>query len=141
MSTSLVAVKHHFSAGHRLPGLEGEASKCSNLHGHTFGVEATWFQPYPLAIEFGAVKKALRGWVNDNLDHGYIVGPEDEVLLPLLQDNDWKHYVCTTWPTTEEIAREIAFAIYDAAKVDGYNDLLRNVVVTEGEHNKAVWLP
>lgn len=141
MGTSLVSVSHHFSAGHRLPGLAGEGAKCSNLHGHTFGVEVTWVQPFPLAIEFGAVKAALRSWVNEHLDHGYIVGPEDSAVIAILQNNDWKHYVCTDWPTTEEIAREIAYAMEDVAKVDGYNGLLKNVVVTEGQHNKAVWLP
>ena len=56
-----LTVKHHFSAGHRIPGLPGAEAKCTNLHGHTFGVE--WaFQVSTLdasEFEFAAAKRVL----------------------------------------------------------------------------------
>lgn len=132
-----VTVKHHFSAGHRIPGLPGAGAKCTNLHGHTFGVEWTFRTDSVLVegIEFAEVKKVLRGWVNDNLDHGYIIDAHDMLMVDVLEEMDSKHYKLTTPPTTEAIASEIA----SATMVLLPNDDLVSVLVTEGPHNEARW--
>lgn len=128
-----VTVKHHFSAGHRILGLTGAAAKCSNLHGHTFGVEVEVQQGGELTVEFTMFKKVLREWIDSNLDHGYIVHGEDIALLNILRANGWKHYVTAHRPTTEEIATTIFFAVQ--AIFPGVN--VRLVTVTEGPHNAA----
>lgn len=132
-----VTVKHHFSAGHRIPGLPGPGGKCTNLHGHTFGVEWTFRTDSVLVegIEFAAVKKVLREWVNTNLDHGYILGVNDTVVISFLEELGSKHYLLSTPPTTEAIASEIATATMALLP----NDDLVSVLVTEGPHNEARW--
>lgn len=132
-----VTVKHHFSAGHRIPGLPGAGAKCTNLHGHTFGVEWTFRTDSVLVegIEFAEVKKVLRGWVNQNLDHGYIIDLHDMLMVDVLEEMGSKHYKLSTPPTTEAIASEIA----TATMVLLPNDDLVSVLVTEGPHNEARW--
>lgn len=129
-----VSVRHHFSAGHRLPGLAGEGAKCANLHGHTFHVQACFAQRSELAVEFGQAKKVLRGFIDDALDHGYIVGAADDVLLPILLGHQWKHHILPTWPTTEAIAQCIALALLQA------NLPVIGVTVDEGPSNSAAWM-
>ena len=130
-----LTVKHHFSAGHRIPGLPGAGAKCTNLHGHTFGVEWT-FQVSTLDaadFEFTAAKRTLRGWVDEHLDHGYLVAPDDEVLRRFLADGGFKFFVVPPKPTTEAIAallfQQAAYSISPAT--------CTRVVITEGPHNQA----
>ena len=130
-----LTVKHHFSAGHRIPGLSGPGTKCTNLHGHTFGVEWT-FDVHSLdarEFEFTTAKRALRGWVDEHLDHGYLVAPDDEELRRFLKDGGFKFYTVAPVPTTEAIADMLAHAA--AQLVPGV--LCSRVVVTEGPHNQA----
>ncbi len=134
-----LTVKHHFSAGHRIPGLPGAGAKCTNLHGHTFGVE--WaFQVSTLdasEFEFAAAKRVLRGWVDDHLDHGYLVAPDDEVLRRFLADNGFKHYPVAPKPTTEAIAD----LLLRAANLHISGARCVGVVITEGPHNQAEVTP
>jgi 6-pyruvoyltetrahydropterin/6-carboxytetrahydropterin synthase len=129
-----VSVNHYFSAGHRILGLNGPASKCANLHGHTFDVEWTFRQGTPF-VEFTFVKRVLRGWVDETLDHGYIVAADDRVLLDFLAAHDLKHYTTASAPTTEAIAVEIAEATQRCLPAC----CLLSVRVGEGPHNSARW--
>lgn len=131
-----VTVKHHMSAGHRILGLPGAGAKCSNLHGHTFGIEWTFTTNSVRvgAIEFATVKAALRGFINDGMDHGYLVDRDDEVLLEFLRTQGLKHFITEGPPTTELIAATIA--AHTRMIVDAQ---LESVVVTEGPHNAAAW--
>lgn len=135
MTTILMTVKHHFSAGHRIPGLSGPGQKCTNLHGHTFGVEWSFEVPTLDAadFEFTSAKAILRAWVDTQLDHGYLVAPDDEALLGFLMAGEFKYYIVAPKPTTEAIA---------ALLLDRANELLPEVtcvrvVITEGPHNQA----
>lgn len=132
-----ITVKHHMSAGHRLLGLGGAAAKCENLHGHTFGIEWEFAAPDMEAqtVEFGAIKATVRGWVDKYMDHGYICGSEDAMLLDVVQGMGVKHYVVDTMPTTEAIAAEIARVTKHLLPELG----LVSVHVTEGPHNAATW--
>lgn len=133
-----VSVRHHFSAGHRLVGLDGPGAKCSNLHGHTFAVQWTFLAPDRTArsIEFGALKAGLRGWVDDNLDHGYICHTEDEELFAAIVALRSKHFITEEPPTTETIAWVIAKATSEL-----FPDLdLISVTLDEGPSNSASWV-
>ena len=132
-----VTVRHHFSAGHRIPGLPGPGGKCANLHGHTFGVAWT-FRTDSVdveAIEFAAVKQTLRGWVKNHLDHGFLVAAKDTGVLAMLRELGSKHHVMDSWPTTEAIASVIA----DATRTLLPDADLVAVEITEGPHNSARW--
>lgn len=135
---STVSVRHHFSAGHRLVGLPGAGAKCANLHGHTFSVAWTFLAPDRTArsIEFGHVKAVVRGWVDDNLDHGYISQREDRELRGAIHMLGSKFYLTDEPPTTETIAWEIAKA---TMKLLPDMNLIR-VDVEEGPSNAAAWV-
>jgi 6-pyruvoyl tetrahydropterin synthase/QueD family protein len=81
--TSTVTVRHNFETAHRLPRLGG---KCTNLHGHSWWVEVT-FEGTPsrdgVIADFGALKHALRAWVDGHLDHGAMLGVGDPLTLLL----------------------------------------------------------
>lgn len=136
MSYFLLTVKHHMSAGHRIKGLPGPGAKCTNLHGHTFGIEWTFRVPSAGAeeIEFAAVKKVLRNWVDEQLDHGFIVYEKDLKVIEALVALECKFALVDDWPTTEVIARTIAEYVPDP-----YAHHLHSVKITEGPHNEAVY--
>lgn len=138
MSTIELTVKHHFSAGHRIPRLAGLGAKCAHLHGHTFGVAWT-FRVSGLdasEFEFAEAKKVLRAWVDGHLDHGYLVAPDDEELLEVLEDHGWKHHLVSPVPTTEAIAGLLLTQALRLVSVP-----CMAVRVTEGPHNEAVVRP
>lgn len=131
-----LVVKHHFSAGHRIPGLPGLGAKCANLHGHTFGV-AWAFEVHSTdarQFEFAECKKLLRGWVDEHYDHGYLVAPGDDRLVDFLQAEGHKFCYVPPVPTTEAIA----IALLNAANELGIDAPCVRVHVTEGPHNEAV---
>lgn len=131
----LMTVKHHFSAGHRIPGLAGPGAKCTNLHGHTFGVEWS-FEVQNLdasEFEFAAAKKTLRAWVDENMDHGYLVAPDDVGLIRFLKEGNFKHFVVPPKPTTEAIAA----LLIEQANAQITTARCVSVVITEGPHNAA----
>lgn len=135
--TVTITVHHHMSAGHRLLGLGGSGAKCENLHGHTFGIDWTFTAPGLDAqeVEFTAIKKTVRGWVDTHMDHGYIAARDDEQLVSILAGMGVKHYLTDDPPTTETIAAEIARVTQSL--LPGLE--LVSVHVTEGPHNAATW--
>lgn len=131
-------VSHHFSAGHRIVGLVGPGAKCSNVHGHTFGVHWTVLLPDISAgtVEFTSIKQLFRGWVDKYLDHGFIVHADDQQMIDALTALGSKHYVLPTRPTTEAIADIIALN----ANLLLPSVTLLEVRVTEGANNAATWV-
>lgn len=130
-----LTVKHHFSAGHRIPGLAGLGSKCASIHGHTFGVEWTFrvFNLDATEFEFAEAKKMLRGWVDENLDHGFLLAPTDSDLSAYLIAAHQKYYVVTPVPSTEAIA-VLLLNVANELKIGAECAQVR---VTEGPHNQA----
>jgi 6-pyruvoyltetrahydropterin/6-carboxytetrahydropterin synthase len=108
-----VQLKHHFDAAHRLPQLAGGNSKCASLHGHTWNVTLSVTGPLQddgTVVEFGSVKRAFRTFVDDNFDHGTLIGAEDP-LLPVFEQYQMKHFVFgrdgisegIPWPSVEGV--------------------------------------
>lgn len=135
-----VSVRHNFETAHRLPHLSG---KCENLHGHSWWVEVTVTAAQLAAgtvVEFGAYKRELRRWIDQNLDHGTMLGPGDP-LLPLLRAEGCKVYAVQDWPTVENVAGLLA----DVARLI-LDDLVRapgayvsRVHLAETHVNAATW--
>jgi 6-pyruvoyltetrahydropterin/6-carboxytetrahydropterin synthase len=76
----IISVKHNFETAHRLPFLGG---KCTNLHGHSWWVTWTFDTPMDnngITTDFGSLKATLRGWVDENLDHGVMLGRDDPLV-------------------------------------------------------------
>lgn len=134
-----VTVKHNFETGHRLPHLPG---KCQNLHGHSWWAEVTVEAPElagGLVVEFGPFKRRLRAWIDEHLDHGLMLGPDDP-LLPTLTTAG-KVHVVPGWPTVENVAaligRVAADALLDEVRAPGAR--VTAVRVSETHVNAATW--
>ncbi len=148
----VVSVKHNFETAHRLPFLPG---KCQSVHGHSWNCEIFFSKQIDengLTVEYGTLKKFVREWIDYNLDHGIVVGPEDPLVNVLLADGgkvlvlgpespviEATPYL---WPTVENMAlllRDV-FQGYCDRNVEalGYTEVTR-VEVTETAVNKAVW--
>lgn len=68
-----------FDAGHRVTRHE---SKCRNVHGHRYEVEITVKGNVDHAgrvVDFGVVKQVVGGWIDRDLDHGYIAASWDMI--------------------------------------------------------------
>lgn len=95
--TAAVLIEHNFETAHRLPFLGG---KCENLHGHSWLAQIT-FVAYQhetgidengISAEYGKLKQIVRGWIDDKLDHGCMLGAQD-TLVPVLLEEDSKVFV------------------------------------------------
>lgn len=136
-----VTVRHNFESGHRLPHLPG---KCENLHGHSWWAEVTVEAPGDLGpggfvVEFGPFKQQLRRWIDEHLDHGLMLGTDDE-LLPLLSRYGKVHPV-PGWPTVENVAGLIAGVAEERLQglVRATGARVTRVHVAETHVNAATW--
>jgi 6-pyruvoyltetrahydropterin/6-carboxytetrahydropterin synthase len=135
-----VTVRHNFEAGHRLPHLPG---KCQSLHGHSWWAHVTVTGPQlenGILVDFGALKKEIREWIDSRLDHGTMLGHGDP-LTPLLRAHECKVYEVAGWPTVENVATMIAAA---SAEALGRLEVapgchLARVTVRETHLNEATW--
>jgi 6-pyruvoyl tetrahydropterin synthase/QueD family protein len=117
--TYIIEFQHNFETAHRLPFLGG---KCENLHGHswlvTFRIEGDK-DDNGIVAEYTTIKGALRNWIDDNLDHGCMLGKDDNLRDHMTENVDYnlgKVYIFgedpyTTglpWPTVENVATMLA---------------------------------
>lgn len=108
-------ISHRFETAHRLPLLGG---KCVSLHGHSWRADITigltdhkaGWPVDGVVVDFVALKRGIREWIDDQLDHGTMLGASD-TLLPVLSDAG-KVFVFDGigltddlwWPTVENVA-------------------------------------
>lgn len=96
-----------FCYGHRLLDYDG---KCRFLHGHNgraiITIESPLLDPLGMVMDFSAIKKVVRGWIDDTLDHRMILHRDDPVLPALRQMGEPVHVIDVN-PTAENIARLI----------------------------------
>jgi 6-pyruvoyltetrahydropterin/6-carboxytetrahydropterin synthase len=135
-----ISVSHNFETAHRLPHLPG---KCQSLHGHSWWCHVTVSGPELAAgtlVEFGAFKAALRTWIDRELDHGTMLGPDDP-LAPLLIAHGCKVHEVPGWPTVENVAEMIAAVAADQLMrlVTAPGCRVTRVRVTETHVNEAAW--
>lgn len=82
-------VRVGFCAGHRLLNYEG---KCRHLHGHNYRVEVEVencqedVDEGGFVADFGEVKKIVKGWIDENWDHGLVLNSHDEIARILLEN-------------------------------------------------------
>lgn len=136
MSFATVSVRHNFETAHRLPHLPG---KCQSLHGHSWWVEVVVggeLDESGVLVEFGPFKKWLRRWIDDQLDHGVMLG-EDDPLAAVLPEYDTKVYTVAGWPTVERVAELLADVARDVLHELESSATVRWVHVQETHVNAA----
>jgi 6-pyruvoyltetrahydropterin/6-carboxytetrahydropterin synthase len=104
-----------FCYGHRLLNYTGP---CRHLHGHNGRVEVdlatTGLDPRGMVYDFSDIKKFIKEWIDETLDHQLLLC-KDDPLTPVLQQRGERFFVMDANPTAENIAR----LIYDQARAKG----------------------
>jgi len=111
-----VTVEIDFCYGHRLLNYSG---MCRYLHGHNgravIVLEGDELDERGMLVDFTDIKRNLRTWIDERLDHRMILCEKDPVLSAL-QELDEPVFVIPENPTAEIIAR----LIYDQAHKEGF---------------------
>ena len=96
-----------FSYGHRLIEYAG---KCRHLHGHDAMAEIIVSQETldkrGMVIDFGDIKTAIKGWIDDEIDHKLLLH-RDDPIVPILLEQGEPIFLMDCNPTAENIARLI----------------------------------
>ncbi len=103
-----IEIRHNFETAHRLSGA-GSPEKCRSIHGHSWWVTVTVAGPaldeLGMLVEFGAFKRAWRGFVDSTLDHHLVLAEGDPLIAAILAvDPEHRLRVLHASPTTEVIA-------------------------------------
>lgn len=110
-----VTKKVEFCYGHRLLDYDGV---CRHLHGHNAVVEievqAETLDRREMVVDFGDIKRTVKGWIDRELDHRMILR-RDDPLVAMLQSIGEPMYLLDSNPTVERIAR----LIYDVSREHG----------------------
>jgi 6-pyruvoyltetrahydropterin/6-carboxytetrahydropterin synthase len=105
-----------FCYGHRLLNYSG---KCRHLHGHNglavIELEGEELDDRGMLVDFSDIKKSVRTWVDDKLDHRMILN-ENDPAVPFFQEQGEPLYLLPHNPTAETIAK----IIYDFTKSQGF---------------------
>ena len=129
MKVQYISRKGNFDSGHRVMN---ERMKCFNIHGHTYLYELTFefneMEEIGYAIDFKEIKRVGCQWIDDILDHGMILNPQDYQLIDVtkklgsklwLMSLNGRNNYCN--PSVENIAKEIFLAM--EVLFAGYEDL------------------
>ena len=96
-----------FCYGHRLLNYEG---KCRHLHGHNgtavIVLEGPNLDACGMLVDFTDIKRLLRTWIDNELDHRMILCERDPVL-PVLKQMNEPLFLLPDNPTAENIAKRI----------------------------------
>lgn len=81
-----IELRHNFETAHRL-STPNSPTKCQSIHGHSWWVtvelEGTRVDDDGILVEFGAFKKALRSWLDGQVDHALLLREGDPVAAAL----------------------------------------------------------
>ena len=119
MKKQYITRKGNFDSGHRVMN---ERMKCFNIHGHTYLYELEFefneMEEIGYAIDFKEIKRVGCQWIDDILDHGMILNPQDYRLVKTTIEYDSKYWLMSLNgegeycnPSVENIAKEIFLAM------------------------------
>lgn len=113
----LVTKRIDFCYGHRLMDYDGV---CRHLHGHNAMVEidiqADVLDARNMVVDFSDVKRLVKAWIDDELDHKMILR-RDDPMVAVLQAQGEPLFLLDSNPTAERLAQ----LIYDQARSLGFN--------------------
>ena len=96
-----------FCYGHRLLNYAG---KCRNLHGHNgpavIVLEGEELDSRGMLMDFSDIKKVVRTWIDEQLDHRMILH-ENDPARPYLEQLGETLFLLPVNPTAENIAKKI----------------------------------
>ncbi len=104
-----------FCYGHRLLDYDGI---CKHPHGHNavaeIEVRTDSLDNRNMVVDFSDIKRVVKGWIDEKLDHQMILRHDDPLVAPLSQLGE-PMYLLDSNPTVERIAR----LIYDISREKG----------------------
>ena len=108
--------------GHRL--VKDYPHKCRNVHGHEYmaeiEIQSENLDEYDFVVDFAELKEKVKGWIDDNLDHGFICCKHDNSMIQFLVSDKQKIYIIDNNPTAEIIAK----LLFDkATKLMNHDDI------------------
>ena len=96
-----------FCYGHRLLDYEGI---CKHPHGHNavaeIEIRTSALDNRSMVYDFGDVKRIVKGWIDQEIDHKMILREDDPLVEPLRQLGE-PVFLVESNPTVERIARLI----------------------------------
>jgi 6-pyruvoyltetrahydropterin/6-carboxytetrahydropterin synthase len=111
-----VTVQIHFCYGHRLLDYDGA---CAHPHGHNglveIELESEGLDDRGMVFDFGDVKRDVKAWIDQRMDHQMILR-KDDPLVPWLEQQGEPFMILDDNPTAENIAR----VIYRHVREAGY---------------------
>ena len=110
-----VTKRIEFCYGHRL--LEHDGA-CRYLHGHNaiaeIEVRTDALDARDMVIDFGEIKRIVKGWIDRNIDHRMLMRHDDPLVAPLQAAGE-PVYLLEVNPTVEQIAK----LVFDQSRVLG----------------------
>jgi 6-pyruvoyltetrahydropterin/6-carboxytetrahydropterin synthase len=107
-----VTKRIEFCYGHRLLDYDGI---CKHPHGHNavaeIEVRTDSLDSRNMVVDFSDIKRQIKGWIDEQLDHKMILRHDDPLVKPL-QALGEPIYLLDSNPTVERIAR----LIYDSSR-------------------------
>lgn len=111
-----VSQQIEFCYGHRLLNYSG---KCRHLHGHNgravIVLKGDALDSRGMLVDFSDIKKSVRTWIDNELDHRMILCESDPVV-PILRQQGEPLFLLPENPTAENIAK----LIYTFTKSQGF---------------------
>jgi 6-pyruvoyltetrahydropterin/6-carboxytetrahydropterin synthase len=105
-----------FCYGHRLLNYSG---KCRFLHGHNgrvvIALEGERLDNRGMLVDFSDIKRSIRTWIDDELDHRMILN-QDDPIVPYLREQKEPICVIPANPTAENIAK----LVFDYTQQQGF---------------------
>lgn len=102
-----VSQQIEFCYGHRLLNYDG---KCKHLHGHNgkavIVLQGEQLDSRGMLVDFSDIKKSVRTWIDNQLDHRMILCQDDPVV-PFLKQQGEPLLLLKENPTAENIAKLI----------------------------------
>jgi 6-pyruvoyltetrahydropterin/6-carboxytetrahydropterin synthase len=111
-----ISKKFDFEMGHRLDGHKG---LCNNIHGHSYTIETVFegdiiekenSSSNGMVMDYGDMKKVVKGFIDEFLEHSVMVYSKDEEWKKFLKKNGFK---CTIVPF-RVTAENMCVWIFDA---------------------------
>lgn len=106
-----VEIRHNVETAHRLYS-PSAPEKCRSIHGHSWWITVSIGGPSldgdGMLVEFGAFKRAWRGWLDQHVDHHLVVSVHDPLVEAIRAvDPGHRLLVWPESPTTEVFARRL----------------------------------
>ena len=92
---------------------------CMHLHGHNaeacIKLRSNTLDHRGMVADFGDIKRDIKAWIDDNLDHTMLLA-QDDPIIEVLREAGEKFYVMEDNPTAENISK----LIYHYVESRGY---------------------